>query len=111
MKESDYWFPTFDVLRKNRMREACLKYGPCTDENLLKRNTMRGMYERLKKYEETGNTEWLVDAANFLMLEWKCPQHPEAHFRATNSDESPGLFNTSDRQFDVKHSDKIGGEI
>lgn len=49
--------------------------------------------ERLRLYRETGNTEWLVDLANFAMIEFMHPSHPQAHFRATGSDESPGLKN------------------
>ena len=49
--------------------------------------------ERLRLYRETGNTEWLVDLANFAMIEYMHPSHPQAHFRATGGDESPGLKN------------------
>lgn len=31
--------------------------------------------------------------ANFAMIEYMHPSHPQAHFRATGSDESPGLKN------------------
>lgn len=48
--------------------------------------------ERVKKYQETGNTEWLMDAANFLMVEFMSPKHPDAHFRATEHSESPGYI-------------------
>lgn len=49
--------------------------------------------ERLRLYRETDNTEWLVDLANFAMIEYMHPSHPQAHFRATGSNESPGLKN------------------
>lgn len=45
---------------------------------------------RLNKYLSTGNTEWLIDAANFLMMEFVVPSHKKAHFRPTDSHESPG---------------------
>lgn len=45
---------------------------------------------RLAKYLKTGNTEWLMDAANFCMMEFAVPAHSKAHFRATDSHESPG---------------------
>lgn len=38
---------------------------------------------RLGQYEETGNTEFLVDAANGCMIEFTYPAHPNAHFHAT----------------------------
>lgn len=37
-----------------------------------------------------GNTEYLVDAANFLMIEFMHPAHPKAHYRATDKEGSPG---------------------
>lgn len=49
----------------------------------------------MKKYEETGNTEYLVDAANYLMFGFMYPQHTNAHFRATASEESAGLVGLS----------------
>ena len=55
---------------------------------------------RLAKYKETGNTEMLVDAANFLMFEFMYPKHKQAHFRPLNSDESPGITGVSAREFE-----------
>lgn len=37
-----------------------------------------------------GNTEYLVDAANFLMIEFMHPAHLVAHFKATDNTGSPG---------------------
>jgi hypothetical protein len=45
---------------------------------------------RVRKYRETGNTEFLMDAANYLMMEFAVPSHKKAHFRPTRSEESPG---------------------
>jgi hypothetical protein len=39
---------------------------------------------------EPGNAEYLVDSMNFLMLEFMHPAHPEAHYKATDRDGSPG---------------------
>lgn len=49
-----------------------------------------------KKKQRPGNTEWLIDAANFAMIEFMQPQVPGAHFRATDSNASPGLVSTPD---------------
>jgi hypothetical protein len=46
---------------------------------------------RIRKYEQTGNTEWLMDAGNFLMFEFMYPRNSKAHFKATSHEESPGL--------------------
>lgn len=81
---------------KNRMIASFYKYGPLAKNANRKDPETRideiaSLKERLELYEETGNTEWLVDAANFAMIEFMYPQHPNAHFRATDSKESPGV--------------------
>jgi uncharacterized protein YjgD (DUF1641 family) len=75
---------------KNRMVASFYKYGPVA-KNAENTDEIKSLKDRLKLYEETGNTEWLVDVANFAMIEFTYPQHPKAHFRATDSDESPGV--------------------
>lgn len=37
-----------------------------------------------------GNAEWLVDVGNFAMIEFMLPRHPDAHYKPTDSDSSPG---------------------
>lgn len=43
--------------------------------------------KRLEKYRETGNKEHLVDAANFIMIEYMYPQHPDAHFESIEEED------------------------
>lgn len=80
----------FDALRKNRMIISFHKYGP-VKENYGERlvSAISNLEERLKLYKETGNTEYLCDIANFAMIEFMYPQHPDAHFN--DRSESPGL--------------------
>lgn len=73
-----------------RMAVSYYKYGPVALGFPRRRDAIASLRRRLEKYEETGNTEWLMDAANFAMIEYMHPGHPGAHFRATDSDESPG---------------------
>ena len=56
-----------------------------------KKNAIKSLRERLKLYLYTGNTEWLIDVANCAMIEYMHPTHKKAHFRATSSEESPGV--------------------
>ena len=42
----------------------------------------------LAKYEEDGNREHLIDLANYALLEFAKPSHPNAHLRETDSDEA-----------------------
>jgi hypothetical protein len=53
-------------------------------------DNLKNVKIRIDRYRKTGNTEWLIDAANFLMMEFAVPSHHKAHFRATESSESPG---------------------
>ena len=61
-------------------------------------NAVESLKARLELYEQTGNTEWLVDVANFAMIEYRFPMHLQAHFRATDSSESPGLCGISTKE-------------
>lgn len=74
----------------NRMAVSFFKYGAVREAYPHKVDALASMEQRLKKYKETGNTEFLLDASNFLMIEFMHPGHPEAHFNATDSDASPG---------------------
>jgi hypothetical protein len=75
----------------NRMSTSFFKYGPLADNYPTPGHALDSLQERLKRYQQTGNTEWLMDVANFAMIEFLRPTHEEAHFRATDSDESPGV--------------------
>jgi hypothetical protein len=76
------------------MRDRCAvsfhKYGPVAVAMENGADFMAALGKRLEKYKETGNTEWLMDVANYAMFEFMYPSHPQAHFRATDDDESPG---------------------
>jgi hypothetical protein len=84
------YMPQFDILRKNRMTISFHKYGPIAENygNKLV-SAINNLEKRLQLYKDTGNTEYLADVANFAMIEFMYPQHPNAHF--DNRSESPGL--------------------
>ena len=82
----------------NRMATSYCKYGTIKDAAELV-DQIQSMEKRIKKYKETGNTEWLIDVANMCMIKYTAPNHPLAHFRETNADESPG------RRFKGEHKD------
>lgn len=82
----------FDQLRQNRVEVSFHKYGPAKDNfGMGLVNAIASHDLCMKKYKETGNTEYLCDAANYLMFEFMYPQHEKAHFRATSSEESAGV--------------------
>lgn len=74
----------------DRMAVSYCKYGAVKDAYPSRVDAIASLKKRLERYEETGNTEWLMDVANFAMIEFMHPRHPDAHFRATDSRESPG---------------------
>lgn len=74
----------------DRMGVSFAKYGKVKDGFPEHINALESMFLRIKKYKETGNKEFLMDAANFAMIEFMFPAHPEAYFKATDSRESPG---------------------
>jgi hypothetical protein len=39
-------------------------------------------------YKDTGNTEFLCDIANFAMIEYMQPQHPNAHYEVLDDGKS-----------------------
>lgn len=75
---------------RDRMAMSYFKYGAVRDAYPHKVNALESLRKRLEKYENDGNTEWLMDVANFAMIEYMCPAHKRAHFKATDSADSPG---------------------
>lgn len=59
------------------------------------------------KYIEMGNTEFLCDAANYLMFEFMYPQHEKAHFRATDSSESADIVGISEKGMERYRNDSF----
>jgi hypothetical protein len=73
----------------NRMAMGFHTYGHMRRKHDRPDN-VRNIRIRLKKYLDTGNTEFLMDAANYAMMEFAVPSHPNAFFKPTDSHESPG---------------------
>lgn len=86
----------FDELRRNRVEVSFYKYGPARRNYATGNVQAIPTLERcLQKYKDTGNTEYLLDLANYAMFEFMWPQHPKGHFRATDSSESAGIVGMS----------------
>ncbi len=91
----------FDELRRNRVDVSFYKYGPAKDNfGTGNVNAIATMEKCIEKYNATGNTEYLCDAANYAMFEFMYPQHPKAHFRATDSGESAGIVGMSVKELE-----------
>lgn len=74
----------------DRMAASYCKYGAVADAYPSKVDAIESLKVRLARYEATGNTEWLLDVANFAMIEYMHPRHAAAHYLPTDSEESPG---------------------
>jgi len=100
----------------DRMTMSRHKYGPVADAYPHKVDAIGSLLIRLirylgaKRFQEAceealfkapyvesaphrrtnGNTEYLMDVANFAMIEFMLPRHPDAHFKAEDSSQSPG---------------------
>jgi hypothetical protein len=98
--------PMFAQGMLDRMCISFHKYGPVAAAFPEKVDAVRCILLRLARYMGKAallhavcglpgaigdhNTEWLMDAANFAMIEFMYPRDPRAHFSATPAEESPG---------------------
>jgi hypothetical protein len=74
-----------------RMATSYHKYGHMKDAAEHGVDLVMCMRQRLDLYVETGNTEHLMDLANFAMIEFHGPSKEGAFFEPTDSDASPGI--------------------
>lgn len=61
------FFPEFVQGMKDRMSMSYFKYGPVRKAYPDRFDAVEDLKKRLEKYELTGNTEWLMDVANFCL--------------------------------------------
>ena len=84
----------FDKLRKNRVEVSFFKYGPARENFGSGRVDAIGSLELcLDKFKKTGNTEYLLDVANYAMFRYMYPL-PGEFFKPTDSNESAGTVGT-----------------
>lgn len=76
---------------KNAIETSHYKYGYASLTYPKLAQAYKCIKERLELYEKTHNTEYLVDVANFAMLEFMFPAFEDSVYKPTDSDESPGL--------------------
>ena len=92
MKWEEEYSERFDTLRKNRVETSFYKYGSAKVNFGGKlADALETANLCIEKYKATGNTEYLCDAANYLMFEFMYPQRDGAYFKATDSADSAGV--------------------
>jgi hypothetical protein len=76
----------FNFLMNNRMLMGRFRYGP---RKTKKEHPayITAAKRRIELYEESGNTELLVDAGNYLRMEFETPLHPNGHFKSIDDGE------------------------
>lgn len=70
----------------NRMAFSFYKYGKVADGFPDKIDAIKSLEQRLTNYKNDGNGEWLMDVANFAMIEFMRPRHPKYYFKSTDED-------------------------
>lgn len=93
---------------RHRMAVSFYKYGPLRDAFPHKVSALASLQDRLRKYAETKNTEYLIDAANFAMIEFMAPSVEGAFFAGTDDDGSPGRRSTKTGTKDKRDNVTIG---
>jgi hypothetical protein len=81
-----------DAMR-NRMLVSYYKYGypdKVSAIGSLRDRLSLYLHGNKEKNIEPGNGDYLCDLANFCMIEFMRPAHPNFHFEGTDSDKSPG---------------------
>lgn len=76
---------------KNAIEMSHYKYGWASKTYPELAQAHKCIEERLALYRKTHNTEYLVDVANFAMLEFMYPAFADARYTPTDSNGSPGL--------------------
>lgn len=97
LKEAEYFSRTFMQGMLDRIAVSHHRYGNISESYPNDVDAIKCLQQRLALYKKTGNTEWLMDVANFAMIEFMYPAHRKAHFRPTESHESPGLYGMKNR--------------
>lgn len=79
--------PKFHERMRQAMTVSYHKYGPVKDAYPHKVNAIASLEKRLRLYKETGNADYLVDIANFAMIEFMLPAHEQFHDKPTDGGE------------------------
>lgn len=103
--------PEFAVRMMAAMMVSYHKYGRVADAYPLKFSAADDVRARMSKYRQTGNKHYLVDAANFAMIE---AMHPgrEAEWGGNSAVDSPGRTTASGHRLVQEANDgsRIMGE-
>lgn len=85
--ERSEWSPEFERLMRNRMIMGALRYVTLEEKRRSAKtwDLLGAVRSKILSYQQTGNTEYLVDVANYCLLEFEAGKHPLKHFHASDS--------------------------
>lgn len=106
----------------NRMAISYHKYGAVAEAYPDKVDAIKSLEVRLQLYLvggeikgikiPAGNREYLIDVANFAMIEFMFPKHAGEYFEATDSNKSPGrVLNTGELSVDGHGAQQISEKV
>jgi len=72
---------------KRSMVNSFHKYGAVAQAYPHKVKAIASLKKRLDLYEQTGNADYLIDVANFAMIEFMRPAHAQFHDKPTDGGE------------------------
>jgi hypothetical protein len=98
--------PDFVVKMISAMMVSYHKYGRVADAYPLKFEAMSDLRTRAGKYRSTGDKQYLVDAANFAMIEAMHPARSDAFWGVNDQQSSPGRTTASGHR--LVHQDNNG---
>lgn len=81
----------FVTKMKNAIEMSYYKYGNASKTYPELAKAHKCIQQRLDLYLKTHNTEYLIDVANFAMLEYMFPSFKDSKYEPTDSDKSPWL--------------------
>ena len=106
------FYPGFVSDMVRYMMVSFHKYGLVAKAYPDKFDALADVRTRISKYRETGDMSFLVDAANFCMIECMHPRHEKAHWGRNDDDTSPGRVNAETRRLEQTNNegDRLTGD-
>ena len=81
------WSIEFETLMRNRLLVGRYRYAKMSAPSKGAYKNVSSAITRLRRYQDTGNLEYLVDAANLCLVEFVAGRHPNRHFDASDDGE------------------------
>ena len=81
------WSRDFEEKMRNRLVLGAFRYGCIGRAGKKRWHRTADIQRRAALYQETGNTEHLVDIANLALLEYVEGRHPKKHFASHDDGE------------------------